>query len=340
MVDGQAQLDGTFQMDGVPAGDYFVGAMFPGFVGPLTAAGVNATDDQIARLLPSIPTIHVGAGQTAKIDLSLRHGAAIAGKVWYPDGSPAIGVTVEWESAEQNLALKSVRLAWPTALQEVVQRFDYYTTHRRQVTTDDDGGYRIFGLPPGDYIVSTPLLARVDATSQILMSDGSSRTPDRPGRAMSSLPTLTAVYAPGVFRRNEAKVYEIQGSEQVSGADLKIDLGGLFTVKGKIVAGEDRHVPAQAILRLQEDGGEDVGRMAGIDENGSFEFDYLPDGNYTLQLMGARDEVPPTGPSGVPLTTHRYKLAKRAVVVKGRNVELGDISLTLLQQGETEQFPD
>jgi hypothetical protein len=340
MVDGLAQLNGAFRMEGVPPGDYFAGAVMLGFVAPCLAAGENATDSQLKLLIPSMPTVHVVAGQVAHIDLSLRRGATITGKVQYADGRPAVGLSVQWEIAEQNLADKSVRLARPSALQEVVQRFDPYTTHRREVVTDDEGQYRIYGLPPGNYILSTSLPERVDATSQILMSDGTSPTPDRLGFAMSSLPAMTLIYGAGVFRRNEAKVYRIRGSEEVADANLKIDLSGLFSVKGRLTAGEDRHVPSQAALRLQENGGQDVGKIGGIGESGFFEFDHLPPGNYTLQLMGAQDEVPGTGPSGTPPSIRRYKLAKIPVVVKDLNVELGDIVLTALKPGETEEYPE
>jgi hypothetical protein len=83
-----------------------------------------------------------------------------------------------------------------------------------------------------------------------------------------------------------------------------------------------------------------VGKFTGIGEGGSFEFDHLPPGNYTLQLIGAQDEVPATGPSGAPPSIRRYKLAKTPVVVKDLNVDLGDIVLTALKPGETEEYPE
>ena len=336
---GRSELNGAFRMDGVPAGDYFIGAITPGFVGPYPAAGYNATDDELKQLLPTMPTVHVAAGQVATVDLALRRGGVIAGRVQFADGSPAINFPVTWEVAEQNLALASVRLAKITPLQHVAQAFNYDTLHRREIETDDQGRFRIYGLPPGNYLVTTVLSPPVGAASQVLMSDGSSPTPDRAGTATGSIPPIVEVYAPGAFRRSQAKIFRIRGSEEVQEANLKIDPSGLLTVNGRVRAGEDHHVPSRAGLRLKEDGGQDVGRFGGINEDGSFEFDYVPPGNDILELLGQamrrlqEDRSVRRGP-------RRYKMPKRAVVVTNRNVDLGDIMLDALQPGEKEPLPD
>jgi hypothetical protein len=148
------------------------------------------------------------------------------------------------------------------------------------------------------------------------------------------------VYAPGVFRRSQAKIFRISGSEEVQEANLKIDPSGLLTVKGRVRAGEDHHAPARAGLRLREDGGQDVGRFAGTTEDGSFEFDYIPPGNYTLELMGASDETAPVEQVRNLRALRRYKMPKRAVVVINRNLDLDDIMLDALQPGEKEEFPE
>ena len=337
---GRAELNGAFRMDGVPGGDYFVGAISPGFIGPYAAAGSNASDAQLRQLLPSWPTVHVAAGQVSTVDLILRRGGVIAGRVQFADGSPAIDFPVACEVAEQNLALASVRLAKITPLQHVAQAYDYRTLHRREIETDDRGRFRIFGLPPGNYLVTTVLPTLVGAASQVLMSDGSSPTPDRPGTATSSMPPIVEVYAPGVFRRSQAKIFRIRGSEQVQEANLKIDPTGLLTVKGRVRAGEDFHVPANAVLLLKEDGGQDLGRIAGTDNDGSFELDYVSPGKYTLELMGANDEAVAGQPAGAPQVLRRYKMPKRAVIVTNRDLDLGDIVLDALRPGEKMEFPE
>ncbi|MDQ2776081.1 MAG: hypothetical protein M3Y57_14370 [Acidobacteriota bacterium] len=128
-----------------------------------------------------------------------------------------IGATVEWELAENNLALESVRLATPSPLLETVRKFEYYTSHNRRVATDDIGNYRIFGLPPGNYIVSTILPSQFGSTAQVLLSDGSGL---EPARQPSPYPEMTLVYSPRVFRRSDARIFQIRGPTQVINADL------------------------------------------------------------------------------------------------------------------------
>jgi hypothetical protein len=336
MVLGRTGLNGSFRMDGVPAGDYFAGAMMTGYVTPGIPADTRVDDEQLNRLIASLPTVHVTVGQVARVNLALRRGAVIAGRGQFADGGPAIGAMVSWELAEMNLADESVRLAIPTRLQQIAQNFDYYTDHRHVVETDDEGRYRIFGLSPGKYIVSTILASQTGSAAQVTMSDGSS--PDPNGR-VHPYPEMTTVYAPGVFRRNDARVFDISGSEQVMNADIKVDPSGLHTVRGKVLAGEDRHVPSQAMVRIREDGGKDVGKSVMIEDDGSFQFDYLLPGNYTLEVMPAIDETSVGGTTDVPQVLRRYKMAKLALVVGGRDLVLDDLVLTALKPGEKMEYP-
>jgi hypothetical protein len=334
MVLGNTGVDGSFRMDGVPAGDYIAGALMSGYVVSGISKDANSTGDQLKHLIASMPTVHVTAGQVANVNLALRRGAVISGRVQFADGSPAIGAGVGWELAETNLAIESVRLAIPAPLQQTMQSFEYYTDHRNSVTTDDEGRYRIFGLPPGKYIVSTILVSELGSAVQVILSDGSS--PGSSGR-VHLYPEMTTVYEPGVFRRTDAKVFEISGSEQVMNADLKVDPSCLHAVRGKVQAGEDRHVPSQAMVRMREDGGKDVGRFVMIEDDGSFQIDYLLPGSYILEVMGS-DETSVAGTTDVPRVLRSYKVAKLAVVVGGHDVVLDDLLLTALKPGEKMEY--
>jgi hypothetical protein len=334
---GLTSLDGTFRMNGVPAGDYLAGALMPGYVIPGSLADANASAEDLKHLLASLPAVHVAAGQVASVKLSLHRGGVIAGRVRFADGSPMIGASVAWELAEKNLAIKSVRLASASPLLETVRRFEYYTSHDRRIATDDTGNYRVFGLPPGNYIVSTILFSQFGSTAQVLLSNGSSL---EPARRPSPYPEMTVIYLPGVFRRSDARIFQIRGSTQVMNADLKVNTAGLHAVKGRLFAGEDRHVPSRATVRLSENGGKDVGKFVAVEEDGSFQFDYLLPGNYTLELLTAVDEVPPPEANQLPQISHQYKMQKFAVVVGSRDVVLDDILLTELKPGEKVEFPE
>jgi hypothetical protein len=334
MVSGVSEMDGRFHIDGVPAGDYLAGAVMSGYVLPGTAAAVDvATEEQLKQLIASMPMVHVKAGQVASVNLMLHRGAVITGRVRFADGSPAIGSKVGWELVERDLGVESVRMENPSALQQSVREFEYDTQNNRGGATDDEGRYRIFGLRPGKYIVSTVIVSPL-GSGQVTMSDGSG---SRAG-GNRIYPNMTTVYGPGVFRREEAKVFEIRGEEQVTDADLKIDISGVHTIKGRLLAGEDRHVLGQAIIRLKQ-GGRDLPQLVGIEADGSFEIDYVPSGSYTLGVIGFDNMTVSANVTGAERELPMYQQAKVAVVVGASDVVLDDVVLTALKPGEKMDWP-
>ena len=334
LVTGISDMDGRFRIDGVPIGDYFAGALMSGYVTPGTSAAVDvATDEQLKRLIASMPMVHIKAGQVTSLNLTLHRGGVIAGWVQFADGSPAIGAQVGWELAEKDVAIQSVRLTRPSPLQEIVRPFEYYTQHKHGGAIDDEGRYRISGLPPGKYILITVIASQL-GSGQVMMSDGSgSRTSGR----NQMFPNMTTVYGPGVFRRGEAKVFEIRGDEQVTDADVKIDINGLHTIRGRVLAGADRHVPSQAMVRLKE-GGRDLPQLASTEEDGSFQINYVPSGSYTLVVLGSPDMTVPANTIDAAQVLRNYQQAKVAVVVGGSDVVIDEVVLVPLKPGEKMEY--
>ncbi len=151
-------------------------------------------------------------------------------------------------------------------------------------------------------------------------------------------PELIVIYEPGVFRRKDAKVFEIRGDEQVMDGDFKIDPDGLHTLRGKVLASEDRHAPNGAMVRLREDGAKEVGRFVEIEEDGSFQINYLPPGSYTLEVSAS--DLSSTESLEQANKPRGYKTVKLAVVVGEHDVVLDDVLLTALKPGEKMEFSD
>jgi hypothetical protein len=277
--------------------------------------------------------VHVKAGQVASVNLMLHRGAVITGRVRFADGSPATGSKVGAELVERDLGVESVRLTQPSALRQIVRGFEYDTQNNRGGAIDDEGRYRIFGLRPGKYIVGTTIVSQL-GSGQVTMSDGSGSRARGRNRIY---PNMTTVYGPGVFRREEAKVFEIRGEEQVTDADLKIDISGVHTIKGRVLAGEDRHVLSQAIIRLKQ-GGRDLPQFATIEDDGSFEIDYVPSGRYTLGVIGFDDMTVSANVTGAERESQMYQQAKVAVVVGESDVVLGEVVLRALKPGEKMEY--
>ncbi len=221
-VNGVSDMEGRFHLEGVPAGDYLAAAIMSGFVAPYTDNDLWAKDEQLKRLIAAIPTVHVSEGGSATINLMLHRGGVITGRVLFSDGSPAIGFGLSLEPPVQHAFNEGPGLPLSPLL-EALTPFSNRTEPRDRVKTDDEGRYRIYGLSPGKYIVDTPLVGQVFA-ARVSMSDGSGFGGGSP---MRMFPNLMSVYAPGVFRRTEARVFEIHGDEEITDADLKLDPGGL-----------------------------------------------------------------------------------------------------------------
>src|SRR6185312_16290715 len=88
-----------------------VAALKPGYITPGAAAAMDfsLSEDQLKTLIASLPQVHVGAGRTASLTLTLHRGAAITGRMQFADGSPVIGAMVGCESIDSLLRLENAR---------------------------------------------------------------------------------------------------------------------------------------------------------------------------------------------------------------------------------------
>ena len=165
------------------------------------------------------------------------------------------------------------------------------------------------------------------------MTDGSQRREQQ-----RPYPNMTTVFAPGVFRRADARVFELRGDDEITDADLKIDSSGLYTIRGRIVAGDDHHAPNAAMLTLYDQGNDDPRHLAASLEDGTFQIDYVPSGRYTLRVNLAADEATPEA-GRIFQVLRRYKMASFDVVIAEHDVVLGDLPLAVLKPGEKEEYP-
>ena len=96
-------------------------------------------------------------------------------------------------------------------------------------------------------------------------------------------------------------------------------------------------MPSQAMIRLQENG-KDIDRLVMIEDDGSFQIDYVPSGSYTLEVMGAPDMTIPTSPTDFSEILRNYKMAKVTVEVGEHDVVLDELVLIVLKPGEKEDW--
>jgi len=313
MVQGKTGLDGSFEIQKLPAGDYYAVASMPGYVLSLVDSGGPPDPEHvdIDKVLANYPLLHVDANHSSSVELTMQRGAVIAGRVVFDDGSPAANVNVSVKPADGKDSMWQI---YGAGLQMLTEES---LTHPPR--TDDDGHYRIAGLQPGKYIVSATL--QVQPTMR--MAGGARGSTGRPDHNDNSSPLI--VYAPGVFRKSEAKPVEVHAGEVNSMTDVQMNLSGLHHVSGRVLAASDRHPFSDAVLTLSM--GRDFVKFASTDEDGSFYLNYVPEGSYTLNVHGF-DREPNSKPEEEPKILRVYVSPKTPLIIAGQDVLLGEILLT------------
>jgi len=113
-LSGHSALDGSFTVAEVPPGDWYAVAMMPGYVLPIAKVRDDDEDYNDATLMREFPIVHVETNRSSGLDLTLRRGGAIAGRLQYEDGSPVVGMTVRVEPLEGQDGLGALHLRYLT----------------------------------------------------------------------------------------------------------------------------------------------------------------------------------------------------------------------------------
>lgn len=294
---------GRYQIASLVAGSYTITASRTGFV--------DGVFGQRRPLQPGTALTLADAQVVENIDVRLIRGGVITGRIGDEDGEPLARALV------------------------TVQRYQY-VRGERQLTpagadqTDDRGIYRVFGLPPGDYYVSTSTSGLGDLIGRGLQQlaagaiggrGGGTLLGGRGGFGGADQPAPTGyapTYFPGVVSSTEAGKVTVAAGQEVTGVDFQIQLVPLASVTGIVAGAQD---VATVILVPQESNGgfgplgaQTFNGRAGSD--GSFTIANVPPGRYTAIARAG-------GRSGDPRT------ALQPVVVNGENIQ----GLTLVLEG-------
>ena len=248
---------GRFEIKELPAGRYTMTASKGGFVSL-----------QYGQRRPSESgtAIELGEGQAIeKIAIALPRGSVLGGRITDEFGEPVANASV-------------------TAL-----RYGYVGGARRMMpggqnsrdTTDDQGQFRLFGLPPGDYYVSATLRT------------GGPEVTD----PMGELSGYAATYYPGTTNVAEAARITLAVSQENTGVSFGLIATKLVRISGQVLTsagspainGMVLLVPAGANGRpglAAQQGG--AGNR--IDQTGTFRLPNVAPGRYQMQARsGARD---------------------------------------------------
>jgi len=260
-----AGIDGSFSLDKVPPGTYYVVAQLPGYQSPLSkfsqAERMKADEATLKAVESVAEKIVVAPDQTAHVELRLERGASLSGSVRYDDGSPASGVTPILMAQQKDGKWKDLALSMVPA------------------PTDDRGRFRFYGLPPGKYAVKAALPTMQASAG---LGSGSIAMHMNMGDAL-------LVYSGGALREKDVKPVAVGTGDEVDGVEILFPLAGLHAVAGTVVAKSDNHPVSTGAVSLLDSETKAVVRTAMLDREGSFRLNYVPEGQYTLKVAGAAD---------------------------------------------------
>jgi protocatechuate 3,4-dioxygenase beta subunit len=224
---------GNFRITGVPAGRYFISVLAPAYV-----TQFQSQFNQIGKL------INIGDGESIEnLDFALKLGGVITGRVTSSDGQPLVEENVRlWRIDEGGMP------------QQFNTGFNYY-----MYRTDDRGLYRLYGLPPGRYLVSAGISQR-DGTFAIASSRYYPQT-----------------YHPDVTNESQAKVIELSESDEVTGIDISIgEAMKSFQVSGRVVDADSGQPVAGLQIRhaIYQPGGRGIGGYISMGERSGAQGDF------------------------------------------------------------------
>src|SRR5262249_16497265 len=232
--------DGKFQFSGLLPGVFAISARVPTHY-------LDSADDQ---------PVYVRAG--ASIKLRMIKGGIITGKVTNLSGEPLISATVK-----------------PTRIRDQEGKTASGGPGMREFVTDDRGVYRIYGLPPGSYVVSV----------------GGSR-----GFQQKPYDVNAPTYYPSSTRDTASEVV-VRDGQETAGMDIKYRDEPGYRVSGTVAGIPGSPGPGYAgtgisLTNVKSGSIESYTSVQNYDANKGFIFYGVPDGVYdlTASRTGGRED--------------------------------------------------
>jgi len=271
--------EGRFEFRDLPAGRYRLNANKAGFVG--------LEYGQRRPMQPGTPIELRDKQVLEKVTIGLPRGSVIAGRITDEFGEPVADANI--------MAMRWQRLGgagrWMVA--------------GRPSRTDDLGQYRVFGLSPGEYVVSATfqgnfmmMRERVEASSE---------------------PTgFAPTYFPGVPSIGDAARITIGVGEENTNASFALFATHLAVVEGTVTTSQGTPVTQGMVSLRSDDDGVGMpmfgpGNSGPIGQGGRFRINGVAPGRYIAQVSSGRGETDEIG--RMPVTVGGEKVENVSIVM-------------------------
>lgn len=259
--------EGRYEIKDLPAGRYTVSAQKSGFV-----------MGQFGQRRPGEPgtPIEIVDGMAAdKVNFQLARGGVIAGRILDDTGDPIAGVQVS-----------AMRYAFSMGSRRLQPGGGEGGNDR----TDDQGGFRLYGLPPGDYYVSATYRNQIFTGPEVTntMNDGFAPT-----------------YFPGTPNLAEAQRVSPKAGQEVSGVIFSLTVTRLARISGRAVNSRGEPAARAMLMLVPTESAGYTMMMAGntmASPDGSFQMPNVAAGRYVLNLRPNGQAGPNDEFAAVPIT--------------------------------------
>ena len=263
--------DGSFRITGVSPGEYYVDVMMPGYIQPLRG---------LLRDLQNLaPTDRDRlTAQLTSVTVAANQAATV--QVMIYRGATIMG-TVSFDDGAPAAGVAMQAFVLPsgstgtqnpaTAQQPSFAGF---------AQTDDRGQFRLTGLAEGTYII------------------------------FAAPRSIFPIYYGNTIDRSIAKRLDVHAGDELPGTDIQIPATGMHRISGVVVSQQDGHALSRASIQLRLGSGNAAAISATTASDGTFTFNAVPDGKFTVQISNAYD----------PATHSGYTSTDQALEVNGTDV--------------------
>ena len=265
--------EGRYEIRELPAGRYTITAMKGSFV-----------QAQFGQRRPGDPgtPLDLSDNQHAEnVNFVLSRGSVIAGRVVDDGGEPVSGTQVS-----------AVRFQFMAGSRRLMPGGGEGSNDR----TDDQGNFRLFGLPPGDYYISAQ-----NRMNQMVM----------PGMNSTETEGYAPTYYPGTPNIAEAARITVKAGQEMTGANFALIVARMARVRGRVINSRGEPVTGAMLMMVPDEVvfGPMMMNNAMVGGDGTFQFANVSPGRYNLQVR----------PNGMPNPNSEF--AQMKIVVGNDDID-------------------